>query len=98
MSQRYVGARVARVEDPRLLTGRGTFVDDVARPGMLHACFVRSTIARARVAHIALADARALPGVRAVFVGADLNPDIADFWFTIDGQHAPKTSLPPMAE
>ena len=49
---RYAGSRVLRVEDPRLLTGRGTFVDDVVRPGMLHACFVRGTIARARITGI----------------------------------------------
>ena len=46
---RYAGARIARVEDPRLLTGHGTYVDDVVRPGMLHACFVRSPFARARI-------------------------------------------------
>ena len=45
---RYAGARIPRVEDPRLLTGHGTFVDDISRPGMLHACFVRSPFARAR--------------------------------------------------
>ena len=39
---RYTGSRIHRVEDPRLLQGRGTFVDDIERPGMLHACFVRS--------------------------------------------------------
>ena len=39
---RYAGSRVQRVEDPRLLTGHGTFVDDIQLPGMLHACFVRS--------------------------------------------------------
>ena len=47
---RYAGSRVARVEDARLLTGEGTFVDDISRPGMLHACFVRSPVARARIA------------------------------------------------
>src|SRR5262245_10878088 len=69
---RYAGSRVRRVEDARLLTGRGTFVDDVTRPGMLHACFVRSPLARARVESIDATDALALPGVRAVFVAADL--------------------------
>jgi Aldehyde oxidase and xanthine dehydrogenase, a/b hammerhead domain len=46
---RYAGGRVRRVEDARLLTGTGTFVDDVTRPGMLHACFVRSPHPRARI-------------------------------------------------
>ena len=48
VATRYAGTRVPRVEDTRLLTGHGTFVDDVSRPGMLHACFVRSPFARAR--------------------------------------------------
>ena len=62
---RYAGSRVRRVEDARLLTGRGTFVDDVTRPGMLHACFVRSPLARARIESIDATDALALPGVGA---------------------------------
>src|SRR3546814_3611337 len=60
---RYAGTRVHRVEDARLLTGRGTFVDDVDRPGMLHACFVRSPFARARIGEIDASEALALPGV-----------------------------------
>ena len=70
---RYAGARVPRVEDPRLLTGHGTFVDDVQRPGMLHCAFVRSPYARARIVNIDVSEAQALPGVQRVFVGADLN-------------------------
>ena len=49
VATRYAGTRVPRVEDTRLLTGHGTFVDDISRPGMLHACFVRSPFARARI-------------------------------------------------
>src|SRR4051812_12048014 len=45
---RFVGQRVPRLEDARLLTGRGTFVDDVVIPGTLHAAFVRSPIARGK--------------------------------------------------
>ncbi len=73
---RYAGTRVHRVEDLRLLTGRGGFVDDISRPGMLHACFVRSPFARARINGIDASAALALPGVRAVFTAADLNPDV----------------------
>ncbi|MGF7239273.1 MAG: xanthine dehydrogenase family protein molybdopterin-binding subunit [Frankia sp.] len=69
---RFVGERVARVEDRRLLTGRGKFVDDVTLPRMLHAAFVRSPLAHARIASIDTAAARAVPGVVAVFTGADL--------------------------
>jgi carbon-monoxide dehydrogenase large subunit len=95
---RYAGTRVHRVEDGRLLTGAGTFVDDVTRPGMLHACFVRSPIARARIAGIDASEALALPGVHAVFVAADLNPDVREAWFTLTGPDMPDTPRPPLAE
>ena len=55
---RFTGSRVHRVEDARLLTGHGTFVDDVVRPGMLHACFVRSPFPRARLLGIDAVGAR----------------------------------------
>jgi carbon-monoxide dehydrogenase large subunit len=73
VATRYAGTRVHRVEDNRLLTGHGTFVDDVSRPGMLHACFVRSPFARARINGIDASAALAMPGVRRVFTAADLN-------------------------
>ena len=48
-SARLVGNRISRKEDPRLLTGRGRYVDDVVVPGMLHVAFARSDIARGRI-------------------------------------------------
>ncbi|MET7473663.1 xanthine dehydrogenase family protein [Streptomyces sp. NPDC005648] len=51
---RHTGTRTPRVEDPRLLTGTGTYVDDVVRPGPLHARFVRSPVTRARIAAVRL--------------------------------------------
>lgn len=95
---RYVGSRVPRVEDNRLLTGRGTFVDDVTRPGMLHACFVRSPFARARLEGIDATEALALPGVHAVLTAADLNGDVQDLWYSVAGKGGPTTPLPPLAE
>ncbi|MFA5883285.1 MAG: molybdopterin cofactor-binding domain-containing protein, partial [Acidimicrobiia bacterium] len=95
---RYAGQRIARVEDARLLTGRGTFVDDISRPGMLHACFVRSPFARAHIRGVDASAAVALPGVRAVFTAADLNPDVREQWFTMMGKNLPTTPLPPLAE
>ncbi|WP_236583967.1 hypothetical protein [Streptomyces sp. MBT53] len=62
------GTRTLRVEDPRLLTGTGTYVDDVVRPGMPHACFVRRPVTRARIAAIDASEALRLDGVHAVFV------------------------------
>ncbi|MBE9373309.1 xanthine dehydrogenase family protein [Saccharopolyspora sp. HNM0983] len=95
---RYVSNRVPRVEDPRLLTGHGSFVDDVVRNGMLHVAFVRSPHARARITGIDAADARALDGVRAVFLAADLNPDVREQWYTLIGKDVPDTPRPPLAE
>ena len=69
---RLVGHRVARVEDPRLLTGRGRYVDDVTVPGMLHAHFVRSPVAHAVIRGVDVEAARAHPGVAAVYTGADM--------------------------
>src|SRR5512135_3113774 len=95
---RYAGTRVQRVEDGRLLTGRGSFVDDISRPGMLHACFVRSPLARARIDGIDASAALALPGVRAVFAAADLNPDVNEAWHAVVGRDVPDTPRPPLAE
>lgn len=95
---RYAGTRVQRVEDGRLLTGRGGFVDDIARPGMLHACFVRSPFARARINGIDASAALALPGVRAVFTAADLNPEVREAWHAVAGKDVPDTPRPPLAE
>jgi aerobic carbon-monoxide dehydrogenase large subunit len=66
-----------RVEDAPLLRGRGRFVDDIRLPGMLHAAFVRSPYAHARLTRIEMAPARSLPGVRAVFTYAQLRPHLA---------------------
>ena len=69
---RLVGRSVPRREDPRLLTGRGRFVDDVELPGMLHAQFVRSTLAHGRITAVDLSEVRRVPGVVAAFTAADL--------------------------
>jgi carbon-monoxide dehydrogenase large subunit len=75
---RYVGARVNRVEDVRLLTGRGAYVDNIAAPDMLHGCFVRSSFAHARIRGIERSAALAMPGVRFVFTASDLNPGVKE--------------------
>jgi carbon-monoxide dehydrogenase large subunit len=63
---------VPRKEDPRYLRGEGRYVDDLVLPGMLHAAFVRSPYARARVTRIATDAARRVPGVAHVYTFADL--------------------------
>jgi carbon-monoxide dehydrogenase large subunit len=72
MGAKHFGARVARLEDPALLTGRGRFVDDMKLAGALHACFVRSPHAHARIRSIDASTARAMPGVHAVLTADDL--------------------------
>jgi carbon-monoxide dehydrogenase large subunit len=74
MTTRYLGAPVARNEDPGLLRGRGLFVDDVRLPGMAHAAVLRSPHAHARILRIDAAHARRAPGVLAVYSHADLGP------------------------
>jgi len=70
---RLVGASIKRREDPRFITGKGNYTDDVKLPGMTYAAFVRSPHAHARIKSVDAASARALPGVVAVFTGADMS-------------------------
>src|SRR5713101_7303065 len=69
---RFIGSSVQRVEDQRILTGHGHYVDDLHLPGMLHAAFLRSPYAHARIVRIDVSAARAMPGVVAVFIGEDM--------------------------
>src|SRR6188474_200403 len=77
MGAKHFGARITRLEDPALLTGRGQFVDDVNLPGALHAAFIRSPHGHARIRGIDSAAARAMPGVHAVFTADDMPARIA---------------------
>src|SRR5881296_3235635 len=72
MTTRTIGARIPRNEDPRLLQGRGCFVDDVQLAGVLHAAVLRSPHAHARIVSIDAARARGLPGIALVLTAADL--------------------------
>ena len=69
----YVGARVPRLEDARLLAGVGHFADDENRPRQLWMRIVRSTVAHARLRSVDVTAALALDGVRAVLTGGDIN-------------------------
>jgi aerobic carbon-monoxide dehydrogenase large subunit len=68
----YAGQSLKRLEDPKLVTGHGAFVDDIQLPDMLYACVLRSPHAHARIKSIDVAPARRLPGVVAVLTGADI--------------------------
>jgi carbon-monoxide dehydrogenase large subunit len=70
---RYVGQRITRVEDPRLLSGRGRFTADAAPANALHAVFVRSPFAHAFVHGVESEQARSRPGVAAVLSAGDLH-------------------------
>ena len=67
----FVGQSIRRREDARLLLGKGQYIADLELPGMLHAVFVRSPHAHARLARVDVRAALAAPGVRAVFIAAD---------------------------
>ena len=69
---KLVGQRVKRREDPRLIQGRGTYVDDVKIAGMRHLAFKRSDVAHGRIRSIDTRAAEALEGVEAVFTGAQI--------------------------
>ena len=71
-----LGQRIKRVEDGPLLRGQRRFVDDIGVPGLLHAAFLRSPHAHARLKAIETSAARGLPGVRAVFTYAELRPHL----------------------
>jgi len=92
---RYIGQRVRRKEDPRLLTGRGQFVDDIAVPGMLHVAFARSPIARGNILSINTEGAREIPGVHAVYTQKELarfKVDMMSFFFI-----SPEVETTPLA-
>jgi carbon-monoxide dehydrogenase large subunit len=70
-TRQWIGKDVLRLEDPKLLTGRASYTDDVKLPGMLHAAVLRSPYAHARIVRIDTSRARALPGVFAIVTGED---------------------------
>ncbi len=89
MTTRYFGERIKRNEDPRLLTGQGLYVDDVDLPDMLHAAFLRSPYAHARINGIDASQALKREGVVAVYTASDLG----DYW-----QPGPLLVSPPPVE
>ena len=82
----YVGERILRSEDPRFLTGRARYTDDVTLPGLLEAAFLRSPFAHARIGRIDTTRAAALAGVYGVFTGADLAAVLTPFVSTVPGR------------
>src|SRR4051794_30971067 len=104
MSTSLIGARVARKEDYRFLTGTGQYTDDVALAGQSHAAFVRSPHAHAVLKKINVEKARKAPGVLAVYTGADLAAakvgGLPCGWLITDvkGQPMKEPPYPPLAQ
>lgn len=90
----YTGTSQIRREDPRLLTGHASFIDDMTVPRMIEGAVLRSPVAHARITSIDVSEARALPGVFDVIVGADL-AELAGtqpvIWHPITDQRIPLT-------
>lgn len=93
MAGSILGTAVRRVEDPELLTGRGTFVDNLRLVGALHLAFVRSPMAHGRIAGIDASAARAVPGVVGVFTATDLDLPAHHGFITVN----PTLPRPPLA-
>lgn len=96
MVGRAVGASVKRVEDPRILRGRGRYVDDLLVPNVAHLAFVRSVLPHARITSIETAAAEALPGVLAVLTGEDMQ-ELAGPMSVQGPEHYPTVSFHPLA-
>ncbi len=95
--QPYVGRSVKRLEDRRLLTGQGCFVDDIRLPGTMHIAFLRSDHAHARIVRIDVAAARSSPGVFAVVCAEDIVGDWREIVATSRMRNFQPTAMPLLA-
>ena len=97
MTTAAFGRALKRKEDPRLITGQGTYVEDVTLTGMLHMVLVRSPLAHALIKSIDTSEALKFPGVAAVFTGEDLKEELGSLpcgWVVPDTKEVPH---PPLA-
>lgn len=95
---KIIGARVQRLEDPRLLTGAGRFTADIKLPNMAHLAFRRSDHAHATIARIDAAAARALPGVVGVYTAEDLRHLVTPLRASSKTARVIATSIGPLAD
>jgi carbon-monoxide dehydrogenase large subunit len=91
--RRYFGQPLKRMEDPRLVSGQGRYLDDIKLPGMVYASFVRSSYAHALIKKIDKSEALKLPGVLAIFTGGDL-ADVKDLPTVEESEEAKSTPRP----
>ena len=94
VTNRHIGSPVERVEDLRFLRGRGEYIDDIERKGMLHAAVLRSQIAHGRIRAIDTAAALRMPGVHAVITAADIGAPVP----TVTIRLQPMPSLVPFQQ
>ena len=104
MAGKYFGQPITRLEDKFLLTGNAKYIDDIEIPGMLHAAFLRSDFAHARITKLDVSEARKHPGVVAVYTAEDFG----DYWkigplqvpppFAIKGAQFNARPLPPIVK
>ena len=96
--QDVVGEPLPRVEDVRLLTGRGTYVDDLRRPDMLFAAFARSETAHGLLGEVDVGPALEVPGVVAVLVAGDLAGEVSPIRSTMSHPDFKPADTPILAE
>jgi carbon-monoxide dehydrogenase large subunit len=94
----FIGKPLERIEDLRLLRGRGKYVDDIHHEGMLHAAVLRSSVAHGRIRSIDVSAARARPGVHAVFTAADVLREYDGVMPTIPLRRGPLPGLDPFEQ
>ncbi len=92
----FIGAPIERLEDPRFLRGRGTFVGDLVADGMLHAVILRSAVAHGRIVSIDAGHALALAGVRAVLTAGDLGDTVPRIPMRLEAQASLKAYQQPV--
>ena len=98
MAEKTVGKPIKRTEDPRLIQGLAHYVDDIRLPDTLHAAFLRSIYAHARIKSIDTTAAQKLPGVVAVYTGKDTQKMLDDFDAEQDEKDLQKRIAPRPAE
>lgn len=84
MSTRIFGSGIKRREDPRLITGKAKYTDDIKLPGTLHMAVVRSPHAHAKVKNVDTSAAKAMDGVFAVYTGSDMDMSVPTAWLIPD--------------
>src|SRR5262245_30320312 len=97
LATRVLGAGVKRLEDPRLLNGEGRYLDDIRLPGLLHAAFVRSAHAHARLSGVDPSAGFAAMGVVTVLTGRDLAGRVAPLSPKLEGEGFGATAWPALA-